>query len=362
METATIAAVPAGGALAVDRELFAAIVTKRIENHPHIKLKRQEVTSVPEGPVVIATGPLTSSALLADIDLLTGEEYLYFFDAMAPIVQADSVDMDVAFWASRYGRGESEAGDYVNCPMDEKQYTAFVQALIAAETTPLRPFEREDPRFFEGCLPIEEMARRGIDTLAFGPLRPVGLTDPRTQKRPYAVVQLRQDNLASTLFNMVGFQTSLRWGDQDRVLRLIPGLEQAEFVRYGQMHRNTFVNAPMLLEPTMQSRARADLFFAGQISGVEGYIGSAATGWVAGVNAARLLSGKMLIELPSETMLGALCRYITRADPKGFQPMKANFGLMPPLSPPIRRKRERYQAYADRALAKLERWKSVTFA
>jgi methylenetetrahydrofolate--tRNA-(uracil-5-)-methyltransferase len=275
---------------------------------------------------------------------------------MAPIVTADSIDMSVAFRASRYDRGESEAGDYINCPLNEAQYYTFVQALAAAETAPLRQFEQEDSRFFEACLPVEEIARRGVDTLAFGPLRPVGLVNPHTRARPFAVVQLRQDNLASTLYNMVGFQTNLRWAEQDRVFRTIPGLESAEFVRYGQMHRNTFINAPALLRPTMQFRSRDDLFFAGQITGVEGYVGSAASGWVAGFNAARLLKNEPLVVLPRETMLGSLCRYVTSAEQKSFQPMKANFGLMSPLVPPVRRKRERYQAYADRSLGVLEQW------
>lgn len=356
LEAAQVAAVPAGSALAVDRELFAATVTERIQAHPRITIQRKEVTRVPDAPAIVATGPLTSRALSVDIARLTGQEHLYFYDAMAPIVATDSIDMSVAFWGSRYGRGESEQGDYINCPLDETEYHAFVQALTAAEAAPLRQFEREDPHFFEGCLPIEEMARRGERALAFGPLRAVGLTDPRSGRRPFAVVQLRQDNLAGTLYNMVGFQTNLRWSEQDRVFRMIPGLAQAEFVRYGQMHRNTFINAPTLLQPTMQFRAREDLFFAGQITGVEGYIGNTASGWVAGVNAARLLRGQALLTLPPETMIGALCHYITHAEPKDFQPMKANFGLLPPLSPPVRGKRERYRAYAERSLQMLDAW------
>jgi methylenetetrahydrofolate--tRNA-(uracil-5-)-methyltransferase len=360
MEVAQAVAVPAGGALAVDRELFAATVTERIENHPRIAVRRQEMTHVPDAPVVIATGPLTSPTLSDDIMGLTGQDYLYFYDAMAPIVAANSVDMSIAFRGSRYGRGESQAGDYINCPLDEGQYYAFVEALVTAEAAPLRQFDRD--HFFEGCLPVEEMARRGPDALAYGPMRPVGLTDPCTGQRPFAVVQLRQDNIAATLFNMVGFQTNLRWGEQDRVFRMIPGLAETEFVRYGQMHRNTFINAPLFLTSTMQFRSREDLFFAGQITGVEGYIGNAATGWVAGVNAARLLQGQVLLILPRETMLGALCHYVTHAEAKTFQPMKANFGLMPPLSPPVRRKRERYQAYADRSLGALENWINAVFA
>ncbi len=344
------ARVPAGGALAVDRERFADAVTRRITAHPRIQLLREEVTTIPDGPAVIATGPLTSDALAAQIAALTGEDYLYFYDALAPIVSAESIDMSIAFRASRYGKGDA---DYINCPMTEEAYYRFVDALTAAERIPLRDFEGEPDRFFEGCLAVEVMAERGRDTLAYGPLRPVGLTDPRTGRRPYAVVQLRQDNLAGTLYNVVGFQTNLRYGEQERVFHLIPGLEQAEFVRYGQMHRNTFINAPLLLEATMGFRARPGLFFAGQITGVEGYVGSVGSGWVAGVNVARRALGQALVVLPTTTMLGALCHYVSRAEPDKFQPMKANFGLMPPLSPPVRNKRKRYQAYAQRALTDL---------
>ncbi len=350
--------VPGGGALAVGREAFAQMVTERIATHPRITLRREEVTHIPDGPTVIATGPLTSDALAKEIAALVGTEYLYFYDALAPIVRAESIDMRVAFRASRYGRGEQEAGDYINCPMTEDEYRAFVEALLSAERIPLRHFEQEDPAFFEGCLPIEVLAARGPDALAFGPLRPVGLIDPRTGKRPYAVVQLRQDDIAGTLYNMVGFQTNLRWPEQQRVFRMIPGLEQAEFVRFGQMHRNTFLNAPVLLRPTMQYRGRDDLFFAGQITGVEGYVGNAGTGLLAGINAARLLQGEPLWVLPRETMLGALIYYICHAEPQHFQPMKATFGLLPPLERPIRDKRKRYTAYAIRALETLERFLS----
>jgi len=353
--------VPAGGALAVDRELFAAEVTRRIESHPRIRIVREEVAAVPAGPVVVATGPLTSEALARAIASLTGQEHLYFYDALAPIVRADSVDMTVAFRASRYGKGDA---DYINCPMTEDEYGRFVDALLAAERIPLRDFEREgaeEPdRFFEGCLAVEVMAARGRDTLAFGPLRPVGLTDPRTGQRPYAVVQLRQDNLAGTLYNIVGFQTNLRYGEQARVFRMIPGLERADFVRYGHMHRNTFINAPLLLEPTMGFRGRPGLFFAGQITGVEGYVGSVGSGWVAGVNAAHFVLGQGPLVLPRTTMLGALCNYVSRAEPESFQPMKANFGIVPPLDPPVRNKRKRYQAYVARALADLEAQVSAT--
>ena len=348
------ARVPAGGALAVGRERFAELVTQRIEAHPRITIRREEVTRVPEGPVIIATGPLTSSALAEDIGRLVGEAYLYFYDALAPIVTRDSINMEIAFRASRYGRGEDEEGDYINCPLDEEEYRRFVEALLSAKRIELHDFEKEDPKFFEGCLPIEVQAARGPDALAFGPLRPVGLIDPRTGKRPYAVVQLRQDDLAGTLYNMVGFQTNLLWPEQRRVFRLIPGLENAEFVRLGQMHRNTFLNAPRLLRPTLQYRGRDDLFFAGQITGVEGYVGNAGTGLLAGINAARLMKGEPLWVLPPETMLGALIHYICHADPRHFQPMKANFGILPPLEPPVRNKRQRYARYSERALAALE--------
>lgn len=354
MRCAEETAVPAGGALAVDREAFASRVTEHIANHPNIRLIREEVTSIPDGPVILATGPLTSPALSAEIAALVGEEHLYFYDAIAPMVDAETINMDIAFRASRYGRGEDETGDYINCPMTREEYERFVDALLSAELIDLKDFERDDPQFFEGCLPVERLAARGREALAFGPLRPVGLRDPRTGKRPYAVVQLRQDNLAGTLYNIVGFQTNLRWGEQKRVLRMIPGLENAEFPRYGQMHRNTFVNSPMHLRPTLQFRDRDDLFFAGQITGVEGYVGNIGTGLLAGINAARLVSGCEPWTLPRETMLGALCYYITHAEPGEFQPMKANFGILPPLDNPPRGKRERQQAYAARAAEALE--------
>ncbi|MCS7287238.1 MAG: FADH(2)-oxidizing methylenetetrahydrofolate--tRNA-(uracil(54)-C(5))-methyltransferase TrmFO [Anaerolineae bacterium] len=343
--------VPAGGSLAVSRDDFARLVTERIESHPNIKVIREEVTEIPSGPVIVATGPLTSDILAARLRELIGEEYLYFYDAMAPIITYESIDMSKAFRASRYGRGGE---DYINCPMTEEEYYRFVDALLQAETIELRDFEREDPKFFEACLPIEVIARRGREALAFGPLRPVGLVDPRTGKQPYAVVQLRQDDAAGTLYNLVGFQTNLKWGEQERVFRLIPGLEKAEFVRYGQMHRNTFINSPKLLFPTLQFRRRHDLFFAGQITGSEGYVGSTATGLVAGLNMARLLKGKELLVFPPTTMIGALCHYITDPRIKDFQPMKANFGLLPPLERKIKRKPARYLAYSERALKDLE--------
>jgi methylenetetrahydrofolate--tRNA-(uracil-5-)-methyltransferase len=350
---AEAAAVPAGGALAVDREAFSAAVTSKLETHLNIHLHREEVTGIPDGPTIIATGPLTSEPLAKAIAALSGQEYLYFYDAVAPIVAADTINMDIAFRASRYNRGEAEDGDYINCPMNQEEYARFVEAIRSAELAELRDFEREDPHFFEGCLPIEQLAARGDDTLAFGPMRPVGLRDPRTGQRPHAVVQLRRDNAAGSLYNIVGFQTNIRWGDQERVLRLIPGLENAEFVRMGQMHRNTFINSPVLLNPTMQFKGRPDLYFAGQIVGVEGYVGNMATGLMAAINLARHLAGKPEWVLPPTTMLGALCHYVTHAEPEHFQPMKANFGIIPELPNGVRNKRDRYAAYVERALADL---------
>lgn len=349
IESAELTAVPAGGALAVDRDEFATLVTSKIEGHPNIKVIREEVISIPDGPTIIATGPLTAPTLASAIAQLAGQEYLYFYDAIAPIVTVESIDMTVAFKASRYDRGDEEEGDYINCPMNKTEYDAFVQAIRSATTADLREFERDDPHFFEGCLPIEQLASRGEDTLAFGPMRPVGLKDPRTGHRPHAIVQLRRDNLAGSLYNIVGFQTNIKWGEQEQILRLIPGLGQAEFVRMGQMHRNTFINSPTLLEPTMESRTRRGLFFGGQITGVEGYVGNVATGLVAAINMARQLEGKSVYVLPETTMIGALCHYITHAEPKHFQPMKANFGIMPELEDPVKNKRDRYVAYAERA-------------
>jgi methylenetetrahydrofolate--tRNA-(uracil-5-)-methyltransferase len=348
------AAVPAGGALAVGRDAFAQAVTARIEAHPLISLRREHVQHLPaEGVVVLATGPLTSPLLAEDMARLAGQDHLYFYDAMAPIVEVDSIDMNYAFRASRYDRGE---GDYINCPLTREEYERFVDELVRAEVIPLRDFEREDEHFFEACLPVEVMARRGRDALAFGPLKPVGLVDPRTGKRPYAVVQLRQDNLAGTLYNLVGFQTNLKWPEQKRVFSLIPGLQHAEFVRYGQMHRNTFVNSPALLDSTLECRRRRGLFFGGQITGTEGYIGSTASGYVAGLNASRAVSGMPTVVFPAVTMMGALCHYVSSADPTRFQPMKPNFSLMPPLESPRKRKRERHQTYSIRALAVLQEW------
>lgn len=354
LECADRAAVPAGGALAVDRELFAQAVEHAIENHPLITLKREEVTVIPDEPAIIATGPLTSEGLAKEIEKLVGQESLYFYDALAPLVNAESINMEIAFRASRYERGEDADGDYINCPMNKEEYERFVDALLAGETIELRDFERDDPRFFEGCLPVEQIARRGRESLAFGPLRPVGLTDPRTGRRPYAVVQLRQDNLAGTLYNMVGFQTNLKWPAQKEIFRLIPGLENATFDRLGQMHRNTFINSPLLLDATMQFRHRENLWFAGQITGVEGYVGNIGTGLVAGKNAALSLLGEKQIVLPPVTMMGALCHYVAHAEASHFQPMKANFGILPVLENPPRGKRERAAAYVERALQALE--------
>lgn len=355
MEVADTARVPAGGALAVDREGFAAAVTERLQAHPLVTVVRREAREIPSGLTILCTGPLTSRRLTEAIRGLSGEEQLSFYDAMAPIVTLESVDMDIVYRASRYGRGESDEGDYLNCPMNREQYASFREELIGAETAPLRDFEKEDKRFFEACLPVEELAKRNEKALAFGPLRPVGLDDPRTGRRPHAVVQLRQDNLAGTLYNLVGFQTNLKWGEQKRVFRLIPGLEHAEFVRYGQLHRNTFVRAPSLLEATLQTRVRPDVLIAGQLAGVEGYIGNAGSGLLAGLNAARLCQEKCPVTLPRETMLGALLWYISHAEARSFQPMKANFGLMPPLPPgPKRKKRDRARAHAERALHSLE--------
>ena len=349
-------ALPAGGALAVDRQAFSQLVTKTVSTHPNIRVVRGEITDIPAGLAIIASGPLTSDALSQRIGELTGQTHLHFFDALAPIVTLESITMPPAWRQSRYDRdsGESE-GDYINCPLDREQYEAFVTAVRAAERMELRAFEQNDEaeRFFEGCLPIEVLAGRGDKALSFGPMRPVGLRDPRTGRRPHAVVQLRQDNLAGTLYNLVGFQTNIKWPEQQRILRMIPGLEQAEFVRLGQMHRNTFVNSPLLLAPSLQLRTRPDLFFAGQIIGSEGYVGSAAGGLLAGINAARLAAGREVAVMPPESMLGALMHYVTSAEPRYFQPMKANFGLLPPLAENVRNKGDRYLEYSTRGLEAL---------
>ncbi len=361
LECAEEASLPAGGALAVDRDLFAQKVTQRIEAHRNIEIVREEVKEIPDSPVIVASGPLTSPSLSRSIAQLSGEEHLFFFDAIAPIVHADSINMNIAFRASRYDNGEQDEGDYINCPFTKEEYYAFAEALLKAERIELRAFEDaiksgvKAGHFFEGCLPVEIIAERGVDSLAFGPMRPVGLRDPRTGKRPYAVVQLRQDNLAGSLYNLVGFQTNLKFPEQKRVLRMIPGLENAEFMRYGQMHRNTFIASPKLLRPTLQHKTRDDLFFAGQITGVEGYMGNIATGLLVGINAARLRQGETPLTLPPSTMLGALCHYVTHADLKDFQPMKANLGILPPLELGSKiGKRERGAAYAERSLTDLQ--------
>ena len=363
LECAQTAAVPAGTALAVDRCRFSELVGARIENHPRIRLVRQEKTEIPNGLCIVASGPLTSDALAQGIARLTGEDNLAFFDAIAPIVTSESIDLDLAFRGARRRADQLTSDDYINCALDKTQYHEFVDALLQAERIPLRSIEapieggvRAGP-FFEGCLPVEILAERGRDALAFGPLRPVGLRDPRTGRRPFAVVQLRQDNLAGTLYNMVGFQTNLKYSEQKRVFQLIPGLQQAEFARYGQMHRNTYIAAPRLLRPSLQYRDRDDLLFAGQIMGVEGYMGNIATGLLAGINAARMAASQAPWVLPSTTMTGALCHYATHADLRNFQPMKANFGILPSLEPEVRGgKVERAKAYAERALSDLERF------
>lgn len=349
MESAERHRVPAGGALAVDRTGFSQYITEVLQAHPLVEVVYEEVTEIPtEGIVIIATGPLTSDSLAAQIKTITGSNYLYFYDAAAPIVTLESLNMDVIFRSSRYGKGEAA---YLNCPMTEEEYNAFYEALINAERAPIKDFEKQI--HFEGCMPVEVLASRGRDTLLYGPLKPVGLIDPRTGKRPYAVVQLRQDNAEGTLYNMVGFQTNLKWGEQKRVFSLIPGLENAEFVRYGVMHRNTYINSPTLLQPTLQCKKRESLFFAGQITGVEGYVESAAAGLVAGINAARMAVGKSPLVFPRETAHGALLHYITTADAKCFQPMNITFGLIPPLEKKIKNKKLRNQTIARRALEKL---------
>ncbi|MFN7250851.1 MAG: FADH(2)-oxidizing methylenetetrahydrofolate--tRNA-(uracil(54)-C(5))-methyltransferase TrmFO [Anaerobacillus sp.] len=338
-------AVPAGGALAVDRHVFAGLVTERVKNHPLVEVITEEVTEIPEGPTVIASGPLTSEKLSQQLKELTGQEYLYFYDAAAPILEVDSINREKVYLKSRYDKGEAA---YLNCPMSEEEFDRFYEALVSAETVPLKEFEKEI--FFEGCMPIEVLAKRGKKTLLFGPMKPVGLEDPKTGKRPFAVVQLRQDNQTGTLYNIVGFQTHLKWGPQKDVLQLIPGLENVEIVRYGVMHRNTFINSPKLLLPTYQYKERPNLFFAGQITGVEGYVESAAAGLLAGLNAARYVQGKELVVFPEETVLGSMANYITTANEKNFQPMNANFGLLPPMEPRVRNKKERYEQLATRAL------------
>ncbi|GIP36800.1 methylenetetrahydrofolate--tRNA-(uracil-5-)-methyltransferase TrmFO [Paenibacillus sp. J31TS4] len=339
-------AVPAGGALAVDRDGFSGEITSRLRNHPLIEVRNEEMTEIPEGITVIASGPLTSPDLSAKLKALMGEEYLYFYDAAAPILEKDSIDMDKVYVASRYDKGEAA---YINCPMTEEEFQTFYEALISAEAAPLKEFEKEI--YFEGCMPIEVMASRGRQTVLFGPMKPVGLVNPRTGELPYAVVQLRQDNAAGTLYNLVGFQTHLKWGEQKRVFSLIPGLENAEFVRYGVMHRNTFLNSPKLLKDTYQFKGNDTLFFAGQMTGVEGYVESAASGLIAGINAGRLAKGEECLTFPVNSTLGSMAHYITTADFRHFQPMNANFGLLPPLEEKIRNKKLKNEKLAERALA-----------
>ena len=343
-------AVPAGGALAVDRHAFSGMVTKKVKEHPLVTVFSEEVTTIPEGVTIVATGPLTSEPLAEAIKEFNGSNGFYFYDAAAPIIDKSTIDMDKVYLKSRYDKGEAA---YLNCPMNKEEFEAFRDALLAAEVAPLKEFEQE--KFFEGCMPIEVMAARGPKTMLFGPMKPVGLEDPKTGKRPYAVIQLRQDNAVASLYNIVGFQTHLKWGEQKRVFQMIPGLENAEIVRYGVMHRNSFMNSPELLEQTYQSKKRSDLFFAGQMTGVEGYVESAASGLLAGRNAVRLIKGEELITLPRETAMGSLAYYITHASGKNFQPMNVNFGLFPEMPERIKDKKTRYEAIANRALETLEK-------
>lgn len=351
IDSADINQVPAGGALAVDREDFSAYITEKVTNHPNIEVHHEEITTIPEdGITIVATGPLTSEPLAESIKEFTESEGLYFYDAAAPILDKNTIDMEKVYLKSRYDKGEAA---YLNCPMTKEEFYAFREALLTAEVAPLKSFEKE--KYFEGCMPIEVMAGRGEKTMTFGPLKPVGLEDPKTGKRPYAVVQLRQDDAAASLYNIVGFQTHLKWGEQKRIIQMIPGLENAEIVRYGVMHRNTFMNSPELLEPTYQSRKRPNLFFAGQMTGVEGYIESAASGLVAGVNAARLAKGLEPITFPQTTAMGSMAHYITHTSGKHFQPMNVNFGIFPELPEKIRDKKERYEAISNRALKDIKK-------
>jgi methylenetetrahydrofolate--tRNA-(uracil-5-)-methyltransferase len=360
MRAADAHRVPAGAALAVDRERFSQAITEAIAGHPRITVVREEVSRIPDNPdmfpLIIATGPLTSDSLSADIASLVGGDHLYFYDAISPIVLSETIDRTKVFRASRWDRSigtENSEGDYLNCPMTEAEYNAFYDAVVTAESATVHDFDKE--KFFEGCLPIEVMAHRGRDTLRFGPMKPVGLVDPRTGRTPYAVVQLRQDNLAGDHFSLVGFQTQLKWGEQARVLAMIPGLERAEFVRFGMVHRNTYINGPTVLRETWQTRARGDLLFAGQISGVEGYVESAASGLIAGRNAAALVLGEEPSAPPRDTAIGALGYYVSHANPQNYQPTNVTFGIMPP-PPSTRKKADRKAATSERALAALEDW------
>lgn len=363
MEAAAATRVPAGAALAVDRERFATFITERIESHPHIELVREEALTIPNDQIaIIATGPLTSDALTWEIMKFTGDDQLYFYDAIAPIIAADSIDLSKAFRAARYGKG---GDDYLNCPLDEQEYASFHEALTEANSVPLQRFE--ETRWFESCLPIEELARRGVDTLRYGPMKPVGLIDPRTGREPYAAVQLRQENLMADAYSIVGFQNHLRYGEQARVLRLIPGLERAEFLQFGQIHRNTYINAPRVLAATMQVREHPNIFFAGQITGVEGYVESVAMGWLAGANAARLLKGEELLLAPPRSAIGALARYVSGAETKNYQPVNITFALLEPLAPEqarsVKRKRDRHSLQVRIALAEWDEWlKSISSA
>ncbi|MBP6005026.1 MAG: methylenetetrahydrofolate--tRNA-(uracil(54)-C(5))-methyltransferase (FADH(2)-oxidizing) TrmFO [Pyrinomonadaceae bacterium] len=375
LEVAHATKVPAGAALSVDRGKFAAMITERIEAHPNIEVIREEVTSLPDGtqaaslrvgedkngrlaacvPTIIATGPLTSDALTKEIMKLTGDDQLYFYDAIAPIIAADSIDMSIAFKAARYGKG---GDDYINCPMTPDEYAVFFDALVTASSVPLKRFE--DTHWFESCLPIEEIARRGVDTLRFGPMKPKGLPDPRTGEEPYACVQLRQENMMADAYGMVGFQNHLRYGEQARVLKLIPGLENAEFLQYGQIHRNTFINSPKILNESLETRANPRLFFAGQITGVEGYVESVATGWLAGINAVRVARDQPMLTAPQTSAIGALCRYVSNVETKNFQPVNITFGLLQELPVELRKKyrnkRERHGVQVDRALKDWDEW------
>ncbi len=358
LEVAHETSVPAGAALAVDRERFAEEVTRRIDAHPLIEVIREEAVTLPDdGPVIIATGPLTSPALSDEIARLTGSDHLYFYDAISPVVEADSINTSVAFRAARYDKG---GADYINCPMDEAEYNRFYDALVSAESVRLHEFEQT--MYFEGCLPIEEIARRGRDTLRYGPMKPVGLRDPRTGHQPFAVVQLRQENLLADSYNLVGFQNHLKFGEQKRVLQLVPGLEQAEFIRFGQIHRNTFICAPLVLGETLQVRARPDILFAGQISGVEGYIEAMATGFMAGVHASELARGRAPVAPPRRTAMGSLVNYIANAEAKNFQPMNITFALLVPLDEAdrkrVRRKADRHRLQVELALKDFDQWRA----
>jgi methylenetetrahydrofolate--tRNA-(uracil-5-)-methyltransferase len=356
MRAAEHSRVPAGAALAVDRQQFAEYVTHEIESHPNIEVVREEVTAIPSGEIaIIATGPLTSDALTAEIMKFTGDDQLYFYDAIAPIIAGDSIDTSIAFRAARYGKG---GDDYLNCPFDQEQYARFYDELIKANSVPLQRFE--ETRWFEACLPIEELARRGVDTLRFGPMKPVGLFDPRTGREPYAAVQLRQENLMADAYSLVGFQNHLRYGDQARVLRLVPGLERAEFLQFGQIHRNTYIKAPSVLAATMQARSHPNIFFAGQITGVEGYVESVAMGWLAGKNAARLSRDEELLTAPRRSAIGALARYVSNAETKNYQPVNITFALLEPLSKDqarsVKRKRDRHLLQVKLALEEWDKW------